>query len=341
MPAKPKFLLIAPWDYQLYVVIEKNLTHLGYEVVVVHNNQYAFTYKDSFRKMNYLVKKLFSSDKRRLKADYLTSKRRSLIQKHDRYEVTLVIRSDLFSTELLLEAKARSVKFISFFYDGLTLNPQVLPQIKWFDRFFIFDRTEINTFKAYGVEYAPNFYVDYPELNSNSLKNQPAYKIYYISSYHPSRIEIIQSFYKYVTTKLQPVRFDFVYQPQDEEKIPAFIKKNFNCLPTIVPYEEQLRLIKNTEIILDFKMDAHAGFSFRIFDGINWQKKVITTNDLVVEEDFYHPNNFFVLTETNEVELDAFLILPYVPLDPAIREKYSFKSWLQRVIDYVPSYKQK
>ncbi|MDQ1089668.1 hypothetical protein [Siphonobacter sp. SORGH_AS_1065] len=334
MPNPKKFLLIAPWDYQLYRVIEKNLIHLGYEVTVVHNNLYPPEKKSVFQKVSYFFSKAFSKhDNEAEKTEFSTQKRMALVKSQRRYAVTLVIRPDLFSEDLLKVAKHRSRQFLSFFYDGLKANPQVLSKVSLFDRFFVFDRSDVQTFREYGVRYAPNFYFDYPELmQRNKVLNQ-GYKIYYISSYHPSRIDIIQSLYRFITQKLSPVRFDLVYPKQDEDKIPLFVKRHFNCFHTIVPYEEQLQLIKDTEIILDFKMDIHAGFSFRIFDGIKLQKKVITTNPMVIHEDFYHPNNFFVLTSENEAELDAFLKTPYEVLPEEIRIKYSFSHWLRMITE--------
>ncbi|GAB4044074.1 hypothetical protein GCM10028774_62050 [Spirosoma jeollabukense] len=319
----------------MYVVIEKNLRHLGYEVTVVHNNHYPFTVKDLAIKIKYKWRKMISGykeDNQELINIYMEEKKMSLIKSTKFYDLCLVIRADVFSQKLLTEAKRRSGKFISFFYDGLTFNQHILPLIPFFDRFYIFDKTELDLFKDHGIRYAPNFYVDYPEINKDTYDH--GNKIYYISSYNPSRVAIIESFYKYIVQRIYPIQFDLIYNKNEEYDIPDYIKQHFNCIQTIVPYEEQLKLIRNTEIILDFKMTFHSGFSFRIFDGIKLKKKVITTNPFVVDEDFYHPDNFFVLTENNENELDDFLQRPYVPLDDGIRTKYSFESWLKAVTDY-------
>lgn len=335
MKTNQKFLLIAPWDYQLYVVIEKNLKYLGYDVTVVHNNHYPFTVNDLAIKIKYKLKKIayrHKADNQKLIDISMEEKKMSLIKSTKLYDLCLVIRADVFSEELLNEAKKRSGKFISFFYDGLTFNQHILPLVPFFDRFYIFDKTELDLFKEHKIDYAPNFYFDYPELNKNTYDN--GNKIYYISSYNPCRVDIIESFYKYIVQRISPVRFDLIYNKENEDDIPDYIKQHFNCIQTIIPYEEQLKLIQNTEIILDFKMTSHSGFSFRIFDGVKLRKKVITTNPFVVDEDFYHPNNFFVLTERNENELDDFLQRPYVPLDERIRAKYSFESWLKTVTDY-------
>ncbi len=328
MKTRPKFLLIAPWDYQLYVVLQKNLTHLGYDVTVIHNNQYRSSLKDALLKIRHWARKVSGKYSRRELTDrYTQEKRQSLLNTHSEYDLCLVLRPDLFAGDLLEGAKKRSKTFISFFYDGLRLNPQVLPLIDRFDRFFIFDRTELSQYP--NVRYAPNFYFDYPELDQPTHTAGP--EIYYISSFHPSRMEAIESFHRFITSRISTVRFDLVCQPGDEAQLSVYAREHFQLLHHIVPYEDQLKLIRSAGIILDFRMDAHFGFSFRIFDGIKLGKKVITTNALVVSEDFYHPDNFFVLTPTNEAELDDFLQRPYIPLAEEIRTKYSLESWLKRV----------
>ena len=335
MKTNQKFLLIAPWDYQLYVVIEKNLRYLGYEVTVIHNNHYPPGSLRLRSKLKYIVRTLFVGSRENdsnLPTTYSEEKRMSLLKSSAHYDICLVIRADAFSEKLLREAKKRSGKFISFFYDGLTFNQHLLPLIPLFDRFYIFDKTELQPFEKYNVYYAPNFYVDYPELEKHVVNKDT--KLYYISSYNSCRLDTIQSFYKCISQRLSPVQFVLVYNKANEGEIPQYIKQHFTCRETIVSFEEQLHLIQHTELIVDIKMTSHSGFSFRIFYGIKLRKKVVTTNPLVVNEDFYHPDNFFVLTERNENELDDFLKRPYVPLDEKIRTKYSFESWLRAVIAY-------
>ncbi|GAB3753684.1 CgeB family protein [Spirosoma pomorum] len=330
-----KFLLIAPWDYQLYKVIEKNLKHLEYDVTVVHNNYYRFTLKDLSIKIKYLLRKIFPEGKmsnQKAQNLYKEQKRLSLVKSQQYYDICLVLRADVFSEYLLKEAKRRSHKFISFFYDGLTYNQHVLPLVPLFDYFYIFDKTELGAFGQYGVSYAPNFYFTYPSLGTNPKAIQN--KIYYISSFNPFRLDFIQSLHQYLSHRISMIRFDLVCSEAEQEQLPDYVKQNFNCIRSIVPYEEQLKLIQNSEIIIDVKMVHHSGFSFRIFDGLKLRKKVITTNSSVVNEDFYHPNNFFILTKDNEKEIDEFLQRPYIYIDNEIIEKYSFESWLKVVTNY-------
>ena len=82
----------------------------------------------------------------------------------------------------------------------------------------------------------------------------------------------------------------------------------------------------------------HNGLSFRIFEAIKYEKKLITNNKTVKQYDFYHPNNIFVFEEDNFQGLENFLKVAYTPLSEEIKQKYSFTNWLRYVLD-IPPYK--
>src|SRR5690606_14540183 len=98
-------------------------------------------------------------------------------------------------------------------------------------------------------------------------------------------------------------------------------------------YEENLKLVYNANILIDINNRIHNGLSFRVFEAIGFQKKLITTSDAIKTYDFYHPNNFFVWGHHTKQELDEFLEAPFVPLPADIREKYGFANWARYLLD--------
>jgi hypothetical protein len=52
----------------------------------------------------------------------------------------------------------------------------------------------------------------------------------------------------------------------------------------------------------------------------------------VREYDFYNPNNIQVVDRLAPVVDPTFLESPYVPLDPALYDKYSLKGWADEVL---------
>ena len=338
------FLLIAPPDFELYKLIQKNLEFLGYTVTVIHNRGYKFQYINALQRIKNFFRKLILADysyKKKLKDNFLYEEQMRLLGKHRSYDITLVIRADFFSTKFLLEARNKSEKFLSFHYDGLGRDPKIFKKIYLFDRFYAFDPNDIKEYERFHIQYAPNFYFDFPEDNISLSKETTVNKIHYISSFHPSRTQKIFEFYNYIKTIITPVRFDLVYHHTVEDQIPDYARQHFNCQQEIIPFEQQTAAIRQSDIILDFCIDEHQGLSFRIFEGLKYEKKVITTNEQILKQDFYRPENFFLLREDNLSEVADFLSSPYRPIAPALKASYGFKQWLENILDYKPESFQK
>ena len=84
--------------------------------------------------------------------------------------------------------------------------------------------------------------------------------------------------------------------------------------------------------VVDFAQFEHYGLSFRIFDALRFDKKLITTNKHILETDLYHPDRVFVWDGGNLDALPEFLARPYQQPDPEIKAYYSFTQWLNRLL---------
>ncbi|MCH5599705.1 hypothetical protein [Niabella ginsengisoli] len=58
-----------------------------------------------------------------------------------------------------------------------------------------------------------------------------------------------------------------------------------------------LSILKSASYILDFENAEQNGLTFRVFESLYFEKKLITNSKLIYEYDFYHPNNIFVWDE--------------------------------------------
>ena len=62
------------------------------------------------------------------------------------------------------------------------------------------------------------------------------------------------------------------------------------------------------------------------------KKKLITTNEDVVNYDFYRPENIYVYK--GKIDLgDIFFEEDYKEVDQEIYEKYSLRSWLKEIVE--------
>src|SRR5690606_40375642 len=83
----------------------------------------------------------------------------------------------------------------------------------------------------------------------------------------------------------------------------------------VLSYEKNLQDVFKANILIDIQNPVHQGLSFRIFEGIGYNKKVITTNSNVVNYDFYQPENFLIWKGQNVQELAEFIATPYKSLE--------------------------
>jgi len=95
-----------------------------------------------------------------------------------------------------------------------------------------------------------------------------------------------------------------------------------------IPYTEVLGYIAESKAILDVVMKGQHGLSLRTMESIFFKKKLITNFEKIQDEDFYHPNNIFIIGK--DTKLLEFLNSPYVQIDPEILSKYEILNWAKR-----------
>ncbi|MEJ8591157.1 hypothetical protein JSO54_07915 [Riemerella anatipestifer] len=327
---KEHILLLIPRDYNLYELIERALESMGYRVTVVHN-EYQFRYKSLRQRLYNAFRKTVYKDKifkRTLVEIHNLSRQEELINiGSEFYDFCLVFRADFFLPNVLLQAKTKSRNMVAYQYDGLKRSPSVFDLIQYFDAFYVFDSSDVETYSQYGLRKATNFYFKDDNINSDveTFDND----FYFLGSFHKSRLEILNKLSSFF--RLNGIKFDFNIVFQKEKR--RYIKRheNINVLYEMLPFSEYLNKVAKSKFILDILIEEHQGLSFRIFEALYLRKKVVTTNQTVKDYDFYHPDNFFIIGDRNLEELIPFLKGEYVDLDETIIEKYSFESWFNNI----------
>ena len=95
-----------------------------------------------------------------------------------------------------------------------------------------------------------------------------------------------------------------------------------------ISYESVCKGIQKSKAILDYVRLGQTGMTLRPYEAIHFNKKLITNNQWIEKEDFYHPQNIFILGKDNICELPHFLDLPSIPVPDEERNKYTPEAWL-------------
>ena len=328
-------LLIMPIHFELYNPFIKNLKRNGFEVEEIYLTDTPFRYKNIVQRGHNFIRKVFLRDrtyKLKLKKNRFNDGLSCLLAKRkNKVDYALVIRPDFFSKKVLLRLKESACHLFAYQWDGIDRFPNVKELIPVFESFYVFDVDDISKYSHEfdNLKQTTNFYFDFFPIDTPSKK-----EIFFLGSFIENRIHKIINIGEFLNKKGYQTNINIYYhQKEVPQKHPS---PYINYTTKQSTYTKMMESVRNASVVLDFSNHVHNGLSFRTFEAIYFQKKLITNNPLVKKHDFYNGNNIFVFDDTNFEELDAFMEKPYMKLPDLIVEKYGFSNWIKYMLQIKP-----
>jgi len=130
----------------------------------------------------------------------------------------------------------------------------------------------------------------------------------------------------------------FYYQSRWVFALRKLFDRHFRCIPwDHVNYhsldkKETLAYIGDSAVLVDIHHPGQTGLTMRTIECVGARRKMITTNQDVVNYDFYRPQNILVVDRLAPVVPPGFMEAPYVMLPDALYRQYSLRSWLNRLL---------
>lgn len=247
---------------------------------------------------------------------------------HDRYfDIVILTNPDIFSFDDLSLMKRRSKSLVLYLWDSVSRMPDNIKYRDYFDVVLSFDADDV---RKYGFIPITNFIP--PSVPQFEYDEEAEHDVFCVMSYSHERyrrlIKILDS---------NPhLGFD-VHVYIDHERKRRYVGDNrVNVVVIPIFGKELFEMIKKSKCILDIGYGDQAGLSFRVFESVRLNRKVITTNDKVVGMEFYSKNNFFILDSMNKIE-GGFIGSPYVKVCQSAAEKYEISSWVKNLIGVAAS----
>ena len=311
-------LVIAPTTANIYQVIWEGFKNYATEVHTdfMSNLFPRYKYKNKAERVGNFLSKVFLN--RNIKEIYyrkIMQKRLAILK--EEYAAIFVIRPDLLTDKELTFLKSKTPNLIAYYWDTMDFYPRKKKIIHLFDKVYSFD---IQDCKKYGFDRLTNFYY-YEPLPVAIDKT-----VFCISHIEKKRYPFFNQMGKFLDKNKISYRF---LTKQSKEKLRS---PHIEYLKESIPYAEMLKLLNHYEIILDIAKPNQHGLSFRIFESMGMNKKIITNNRSVMEYDFYNPNNILVIDFDNLIIPKSFFETPFQPIDEAIKQKYHLRSFVQTVI---------
>ncbi|MBE5912932.1 MAG: hypothetical protein E7274_02595 [Pseudobutyrivibrio ruminis] len=219
------------------------------------------------------------------------------------YDTVIVHASELTRTiPKWIRAQKQDIRIIYWYWNPV--NEKSLPQL-------IDDKkTEIWSFdsddcKKYGMNQNIQYYYDSKELAESNVE----YDVYFVG-HDKGRKEQLDKLAKVLEANNITYRFDVIGENKPN-----------------IPYGEIRKRISKSKAILEINQSGQIGCTLRALEALFFQKKLLTTNGAVKNEEFYNENNIYILDDKLE-DIDKFMNLPFTDTTD-LKKKHDIDAWIE------------
>jgi hypothetical protein len=308
--------LVSYDNWRLNKYLEDDLKTKGHTVHHIDISTFIYKYPSFIYKIYNFFLKTFI--KKNLKTIYYGNeiiKRLQEIEK--KQDIILTIKGDFINPKSLLEFKNYTNKSIAFFNDSSSRCPKIKRVLHCFDEVYSFEKKDC---EKYNLNFIPNW------VYTNKTKENTLYEfqVFNISS-KDNRVPIISKIAK--NLKEKNIKY----------KIIVFHKKNKINDPNLEFISKPLTLTEveiftnQSKVLLDINRKGQRGLSFRVFESIGLEKKLISTNEDLKNYDFYNPKNILIIDEKKPNIPLEFFHNEYEKIDEDLLKKYTLEEWSNQI----------
>jgi len=304
------------WGFNSYIAAA--LKEKGHKVEHINFDKFKYKYPNFLHKIyNFFLKILF---KKNIKTRFFGEKIIEELKKNTTtQDVILVIKGDFIDPKSVLELKKYGNKTIAYFNDNTRRCPKIIRVIPHFDEVFSFEKKDC---EKYNLKFATNWIYNSISMSPEKSIERQVFNI--ISE--DKRLPVLSKIASDLNAKNISHKI-LVYSKTGRKK---------TCSIDYISKKKSLEKIKNyinsSQVLLDINRDNQDGLTFRVFESIGLQKKLITTNTDIKNYDFYNPNNILIIDKINpDIEI-SFFDKEYQQIPSSIYNKYSLDGWLKKVV---------
>jgi hypothetical protein len=292
------------------------LKNQGHCVNQINFNVFTYKYPNIlFRCYNFILKTLFKKNLKNI--HYGNEILKKLAENSETQDIILTIKGDFIDPKSIFKFKRFTTKSIAYFNDSTTRCPKIKRVIPLFDEVYSFEKEDC---KKYNLGFITNWI--YPIQIGNEKKER--FQIYNISS--KDKRSVILSKIALILKENKINYKIIIYDKKNRKQDP-----NLEYTPKQIPLTEVNGNLHNAQVLLDINRIGQSGLTFRVFESIGLEKKLITTNADIKNYDFYNPNNILIINEVApNIPLD-FFNSEYEKIPEMLFKKYTLEDWINQV----------
>jgi hypothetical protein len=253
------------------------------------------------------------------------------------YDLIFAVQGEGLSVKTLtiLRTLFPKARLVWYLWDSLRNKKSLVPNLSAFDECHTFDAKDAN---SYGMNFRPLFFS--PGFSRDAAPNFQ-HHLSFIGTAHSDRFRIVSNMVAALPEQTKCYWYLYLQAPWVfwAHKLGNSVYRgasinSFRFDP--LSKQEVQSVFFDSFAILDIEHPRQTGLTMRTFETMGAGKKLVTTNALVKETDFYNPENILVIERDSVPSFpDSFFRTPYVPPTDAIYQKYSLNGWLSEVVSDV------
>jgi len=238
----------------------------------------------------------------------------------EKFDAVIMTEPSLFEREHLQLLKQHCHRLVATLWDSLTKSPKNKQNLDLFDTVFSYDEEDCRQYDLIKI----NNYIDSSWFTEVQLENAK-YDVFSVMTFTKDRYQELVKF-----LDNNPHISPNIYLYIDNERKRKYIKDpRINITNKIMLGDELKSNIESSKAILDLLQGHQAGLSFRVYEAIAYNRKLITTNSNIVNYDFYNAKNIFILNSKPVTK--NFFNSPYHDIPSDIIDKYLLSTWVRKV----------
>lgn len=208
-----------------------------------------------------------------------------------------------------IKKKNPDINIIFYYWNIVNEKNKYILEDPNIDYFWTFDERDS---KKYNIRYSPQFY---NKCKLKKCKNK--YDVCFLGAAKDREKDILE-----------------IKELLNENKVKNNIIISYSG-DKLMKYSDYLNMISESTAILDVVGKNQIGITLRCLEAINYKKKLITNNKEIVNYSFYSPDNIFIIGIDPVEKLKTFFKQPYKDIDEDIIECFSYKNWIDKLIEGV------
>ncbi len=239
------------------------------------------------------------------------------------FDTVVVIKGEGVSCSVLgcLRRKLPGAAFNVYLFDSVRNFPRILRKLRFFDRILSFDPEDCSKHRDW--MYRPLYAGDcFWRVCASGAPS-----VYSLGSFHPERARVLSRFIGMARKSGINCTHDILFRGWIDRARSAIARVDpaIRIMHQAISAEEAARRFSAHSAILDIHHPGQSGLTLRTMEALASGRKLITTNPVIRDHDFFDPSRIVVIDRAAPI-VDPGFLSP-MPTPVRLPERYGVRSW--------------